>query len=314
MLYSGLLDRHGSALRVHTMGTFIVRTHRSHALRRTPLAARIAAAVAAIALTCVALVALQPAPPAAAAVSSQCNDVSNTAGQGLECQVTVENTLNLATGTASSRVTTVVCSGAANSVTCGTATVTEFPELTTSASQCNNSANGGGSAMRCSMRVINTITGSVTTSAAPVNQCVGALTTGTVRACTPDPATADASVDGVTQCNGSVNGGGGSMTCSVSPSTTSNSAFRFLANQCNGSANGGGALIVCTTDISTVVLAADTTSVETGGETSAGGTGGRTLPNTGADAGVALGIAALLLMSGVAALAVSRRRSVRAAR
>jgi LPXTG-motif cell wall-anchored protein len=154
----------------------------------------------------------------------------------------------------------------------------------------------------------------VTTSAAPVNQCVGALTTGTVRACTPDPATADASVDGVTQCNGSVNGGGGSMTCSVSPSTTSNSAFDFLANQCNGSANGGGGLVECETDISTVVLASDTTSVETGGETSAGGTGGRTLPNTGADAGVALGIAALLLMSGVAALAVSRRRSVRAAR
>ena len=135
-------------------------------------------------------------------------------------------------------------------------TVTEYPELTTVADQCNGSANGGGSSMICSVTVVNTLTGDATTTPVVVNQCNGSLTTGDVRVCTPDPATADASTDGVTQCNGSVNGGGGSMTCSVSPSSTANSAFTFIVNQCNDSANGGGARIVCSVDISTVVLEA----------------------------------------------------------
>jgi hypothetical protein len=334
-------------------------SQQSAAPRRTPLAARIAGLVAAIALASVALLALPPAAPAAAAVdaavgvvavASQCNNAGNAGGQGIRCDITVRNFLNIATGAERSRVTTVDCRGAANAVICDGAVVVEkFTELTRSANQCNGDTNGGGGTLRCTMKVINTITGAATTSIAPINQCVGSLDTGSFRACNPSPATADASVDGVTQCNGSVNGGGGSMTCTVSASTTSNSGFNFLANQCNGSSNGGGGLIVCTVDIKTVVLAAETTDGETGdeasdgeaegrtfdgvtgdeipggetggetegetgGETTDSETVGRTLANTGADTGVALGIAALLLMSGVAALALSRQRSVRAAR
>jgi hypothetical protein len=262
------------------------------------------AILGAIVLAGAMLVVVGQASPAAAAVSSQCNGVLNAGGEGLECEVTVENTLNVATGVASSRVTTIVCVGAANSVTCGLPTVTEYEELTTSVDQCNGSANGGGATLRCSITVINTITGDVTTSTAPINQCVGSFV-GTGRACDPDPATADASVDGVTQCNGTGNDSSVSMTCTVEPSTTSsNSAFDFLANQCNGSSNGGGALTVCTVDISTVVLPADTGGGDTGG--------GDTLAETGAVVPIEGGmIALLLLIAGGSLIALRTRRSVR---
>jgi len=286
----------------------------STARGRVSFAARLVATLGALALVGVALVAVMPAAPAAAAVSTQCNGVANGGGEGLECEVTVENTLNVATGVASSLVTTIECVGMADSVTCGLPVATPYSELTTSVDQCNGSANGGGATLRCSITVINTITGAVTTSTAPINQCVGSFV-GTGRACDPDSATEDASVNGLTQCNGTGNDTSVSMTCTVTASTTSsNSAFNFLANQCNGSSNGNGALTVCTVNMSTVVLPADTGG---GGGNDGGGTGGGagggTLPNTGADTGLALGIAALLLAAGAAALAMSRRRWSRAA-
>lgn len=264
--------------------------------------------------------------PASAAVTSQCDGEFNVGGQGMNCQVTVENFLNIATGVASSRVTTLACNGGAlvdPLPTCIGPTVTEFTELTTEVDQCNGSANGGGSSLLCSIVVTNTITGSATTFAAPINQCNGSLTTGDVRACSPDPATTDASLDGVTQCNGSVNGGGGSMTCTVSTRTTSNSAFGFIANQCNDSDNGGGATTVCSVDISNVIVPAADTGGDTGGGTGGdtgggtGGTGGGTptatpdeLARTGAletGALVAVPLAALLL----GALLIGARRSRR---
>jgi len=279
--------------------------------RRTAVAVRIAGAMAALALVSVALVAVMPAPPAAAAVSLQCNGVFNAGGQGLDCEVTVENFLDVATGIASSRVTTLACSGPGANVdplpNCVGPTVTNFTELTTEANQCNGSANGGGASLLCSITVINTITGAVTTAAAPINQCVGSYV-GTGRVCDPDPATADASVDGVTQCNGTGNDASAELTCTVTASTTSsNSAFNFLANQCNGSSNEGGARTVCTVTMSTVVLPA-------GPGDNGGGNGGDTLADTGADAGFTSAIAALLLLAGAAALVVSRRRSMSNAR
>lgn len=275
--------------------------------------------LAALTLASAALVAGAPAPPAAAAISSQCSGVANVGGEGLDCRVTVENFLNLATGAASSRVTTLACSGAANVdplPTCVGPTVTEYPELTTAANQCNGSANGGGSSLLCSITVVNSITGTATTSTAPINQCNGSLTTGDVRACTPDPATTDASADGVTQCNGSVNGGGGSMTCTVAPGSTSNSAFAFLANQCNDSANGGGARIVCTVDISTVVLPAAPVDEGPGDEGAGDDSPLRVeaLPNTGASTAPLAALAALLLTAGIAAVLGARRAEVRVLR
>lgn len=228
-------------------------------LGSAPFAVRVAGVIAASLLAAATLVALDSATPAHAAVTEQCNGELNVGGEGLNCEISIENVLDLATGVESSTVTTLACRGAANVdplTDCVGPTTTNYEELTTEASQCNGSANGGGSSMICSVTVVNTITGDATTSAAPVNQCNGSLTTGDVRACDPDPATTDASVDGITQCNGSVNGGGGSMTCVAATTSTSNSAFDFLVNQCNDSANGAGARIECTVDISTVVLPA----------------------------------------------------------
>lgn len=247
-----------------------------------------------------------------AATTSQCNGIENVGGRGVQCLMTVENALNVATGVATSTVTSTQCVGAADAVSCSAASVVVYTELTTAVDQCNASANGGGATLRCSITVINTITGTATTAAAAINQCVGSLDTGDVRACTPDPATADASVDGITQCNGSVNGGGGSMTCSVLPSlTSSNSAFDFLANQCNGSANGGGALIECSVDMSTVVLPADTGGGDTGGN----GTGGSdTLPYTGAAVSPLVIAALSALLLGLAAIVtmIARRSRTQA--
>lgn len=261
------------------------------------LARKIVAVLAGVLLTAGMVVVGSASDVAHAATTSQCNAIENVGGRGVQCLMTVENALNVATGVATSTVTTTQCVGAADAVSCGAASVVVYTELTTAVDQCNASANGGGATLRCSITVINTITGAATTAAAAINQCVGSLDTGDVRACTPDPATADASVDGITQCNGSVNGGGGSMTCSVDPSlTSSNSAFNFLTNQCNGSANGGGALIECTVDMSTVVLTADTG-------------GGGSLPYTGASDSLAMvaGLGALLLGLAAIVMAIARR-------
>ena len=271
------------------------------ARRRTLAVSRVVSMVGALLLASAFLVVGGASSPASAAVTNQCNNILNEGGRGLECEITVENFLNLATGAESSRVTTLACSGAANEnplPTCVGPTVTEFQELTTEANQCNGTNNGGGSTMRCVLTVVTTITGNATTSIAPVNQCNGSLDTGDVRLCDPDPATEDASIDGVTQCNGSVNGGGGSMTCTVSPSTTSNSAFAFLANQCNGSANGGGETIVCEVDISNVIAPA----------------GGIPAPDELADTGaersllLPAGAAAITLLMGVLLLARTASR------
>lgn len=271
----------------------------AHARART-----IVAVVAGVLLTAGMVVVGGASDVAHAATTSQCNAIENVGGRGVQCLITVENSLNVATGVATSTVTTTECVGAADAVSCGAAAVVIYTELTTSVNQCNASANGGGATLRCSITVINTITGAATTAAAAINQCVGSLDTGDVRACDPDPATADASVDGITQCNGSVNGGGGSMTCSVDPSlTSSNSAFSFLANQCNGSANGGGALIECSVDMSTVVLPADA-----GGGTGGGGT----LPYTGASVSLPTVAALSALLLGLAAIVMAIARRSRA--
>lgn len=309
------------------MRTFTRYPARSKIGRQSHAPGRFAALVTAIALATLALVAFPAAPPAQAAVTSQCNGEHNGGDQGMECTILVENFLDVATGEARSIVTTSACSGGANVVdlpNCVGPTTTEYPELTTSANQCNDSANGGGASMLCSIRVINTITGGATASTAPINQCVGSLDTGDVHACNPNPATSDASVDGITQCNGSVNGGGGSITCTVDSNSTSNSEFAFLANQCNGSANGGGARIVCDVNVSTVIVPAAVVEPETeepeGSDTPPADeappvdgappvveAGPPTLPPTGAETAGLLGAAGLLLAFGLLGVIASRR-------
>lgn len=201
-------------------------------------------------------------PEVAAPLSSgspavdQCNGIANVGGQEVQCQVTVTNHLDVATGTTSSTVTVQACSGATSgTLTCTTSTVTSSV-LVTSVNQCNGSGGGGGGAATCTVDVVNTITGTATPTAASIDQCVGSGTGGGTQptvSCTPLGDTTNATI---TQCNTSGNGGGGTMRvqCTVDPSTET-SAVPITVNQCNGSANGGGATVTCTTSLTNDIIA-----------------------------------------------------------
>lgn len=186
----------------------------------------------------------------------QCNGVDNAAGGlGQDCDVVVENTLDVSTGIGSSVVTVTDCHGAARAIVPCASVTTEFNQVITSVNQCNGSVNAGGGTVDCSVSIINNITGNSTTTAATVNQCIEAGEGGadaTSRLCSPIQSTTNATV---TQCNGSVNGGGdaGRVRCTVATASTVSSALPVTVNQCNGSANGGGAVATCSVSILNVV-------------------------------------------------------------
>jgi hypothetical protein len=174
------------------------------------------------------------------------NGMDNTGGLGMICQVTIVNTITATGG----RSTTTVreCHGAAGdpSASCHT-TVWRMSRLVTRVNQCNDSINGGGGTLRCSVRVTNNFVGrSPGATGATVNQCVGSGD-GIANECDPFPANTTAAT--ITQCNGSANGGTlVQLKCSATGTKPSSNGVRI--NQCNGSANGGGALVICSTNIS----------------------------------------------------------------
>ncbi|MEP6639375.1 MAG: hypothetical protein ABJC39_08500 [Chloroflexota bacterium] len=173
------------------------------------------------------------------------NGVDNSGGLGLICQVTIVNRITASGG--SSKTTVRECHGAAGAPTASCTTkVRLMNRPVTKVNQCNDSINGGGGTLRCSVRVTNNFVGMATgATAATVNQCVGSgsITTG----CDPFPATTTGAT--VTQCNGSANGGTlVQLRCTVSG--TKPSSHGVTINQCNGSANGGGALVICSANIS----------------------------------------------------------------
>jgi hypothetical protein len=187
-----------------------------------------------------------PAAAATIAPTTTCsNGVDDTPGLGLICEVTVVNTITATGGSAS--VTVRECHGAAGAPTaaCSTKT-TVLTKPVTAVTQCNDSINGGGGTLRCSVVVTSNFYGvSPGSTAATVNQCVGSgggITTG----CDPFPATTTSAA--ITQCNGSANGGGVvQLTCTATG--TMASANGVTVNQCNGSANGGGALVICSASL-----------------------------------------------------------------
>jgi hypothetical protein len=191
---------------------------------------------------------------------AQCNGVANTGGLELLCDVTVTNTLDVATGVGSSVVTLRECHGAANTANpvC-TTTTTTYDTLSTSVDQCNDAANGGGSNVVCTVHVINQITGTATSSGVTVNQCGGSGAGGPAPSlnCDPFPATTTGAT--ITQCNGSTNGGGAPnrVECTVAPSTQS-AQLAVSINQCNGAANGGGSLVTCTVSLVNTITAVPT--------------------------------------------------------
>jgi len=219
-------------------------------------------------------VTLTSAPPAAAATiaaTTVCsNGVDNTPGLGLICEVTVNNTITASGGSAT--VTVRECHGAAGDpeASC-TVETSVLAEPVTAVTQCNDSTNGGGGTLRCSVRVTNTFVGvSATPTAVTVNQCVGSGD-GITIGCDPFPATTTGAT--ITQCNGSANGGTlVGLTCTASG--TQALAHAVTINQCNDSTNGGGGLVICSatiTNIAAVATASPAPSVSPATSPGAGG-------------------------------------------
>ena len=203
-----------------------------------------------------------PVSAATLARTTACsNDVDNSGGLGLICEVSIFNTYTAGGGSA--KVTVRECHGAAGDPTavCST-TVKNLTRPVTAVTQCNGSINGGGGTLRCGVKVVNNFVGvSPGATAATVNQCVGSgggITTG----CDPFPATTTGAM--ITQCNGSANGGTlVGLTCTATGTKSSTRAISI--NQCNGSANGGGALVICSANVVNRVRA-----VSSGGGASSG--------------------------------------------
>jgi hypothetical protein len=209
---------------------------------------------------------LVTSPPASAATkvasTTTCsNGVDNTGGLGLICQVTIVNTITRSGG--SSRTVVRECHGAAGAPQAAcTTTRRNMNRVVTRVNQCNDSINGGGGTLRCSVRVTNNFVGmSPGSSVATVNECVGSgggITTG----CDPFPATTTGAT--ITQCNGSANGGTlVGLRCTASGTKSSSLGVRI--NQCNGSANGGGSLVICSANITNRRISQASTT--TGGTT-----------------------------------------------
>ena len=217
------------------------------------------------------MVVTSPVSAATLARTTACsNNVDNTGGLGLICQVSIVNTYTASGGSA--KVTVRECHGAAGDpiAACST-TVKNLTRPVTAVTQCNGSINGGGGTLRCSVKVVNNFVGvSPGATAATVNQCVGSgggITTG----CDPFPATTTGAM--ITQCNGSANGGTlVGLTCTATGAKSSTRAISI--NQCNGSANGGGALVICSANVVNRVRA-----VSSGGGASSGPSS-IPLPNT----------------------------------
>jgi hypothetical protein len=215
-----------------------------------------------IAATCCALIFASNPTKAYAAepiLVNQCNGFDNVGGQSTECDVTVVNNLDQATGVTSSTLTIRECHGAANAEPTCAITATASTSLITQVTQCNGSGNGGGSTVTCTVDVRNNIVGTATPTNATVNQCnesgTGGGTEPTIL-CDPLGLTTNATVD---QCNTSGTGGGDTLRvrCIVE-SSTQTTLVPVTINQCNSSGNGGGGTVVCNTSLENIVTAVET--------------------------------------------------------
>lgn len=189
---------------------------------------------------------------------SQCNGASfDGAGLAIECHYTVTNTLNgSVTG---STVTLQECHGEANkpaTLVC-TSSTTASTDLVTLISQCNNTGNGGGGTMVCTVDVVNNITGTVTPASATVNQCNGSGGGGGADPLLCSPYPANTTTATVTQCNGSANGGGGTarVKCTVDSDSTTTALVPVRVAQCNDSENLGGSTVTCRVGLTDNIIA-----------------------------------------------------------
>jgi hypothetical protein len=264
-------------------------------------------------LTATSFMSVAPASAVTIGPTTTCNNALGNGGA--VCATTIVNTLTPTGGTAV--VTVRECTGSAGvpDATC-TNTTTTLTQPVTQVTQCNGSINGGGGQLRCSVQVINNFVGMTSaTNTLTVNQCVGSADMGSAMVCQPFPATTTGAA--VTQCNGTANEGGTSLTCTASG--TQSAAHSILIDQCNGSSNGGGTLTVCSASITNNnVAAAPTAAPSTSPTTGTPGSVPRTtMPTTNvaaapAGAGVELGLLAAAALIGAGAIGVSsfRRRTI----
>jgi hypothetical protein len=106
---------------------------------------------------------------------------------------------------------------------------------------CGNSIlNPGGMGLICEVTVVNTITPPGGFATVTVRECQGAADA--ENACTITTQILTTPVTGVNQCNGSTNGGGGTLRCSVDVTNNfyglSPTETAATVNQCNGSGAG----------------------------------------------------------------------------
>jgi hypothetical protein len=196
------------------------------------------------------------------------NGVDNTPGLGLICEVTVVNTITPSGGSAT--VTVRECHGAAGDPEAACTTVTDvLTEPVTAVTQCNDSTNGGGGTLRCSVDVTNNFVGvDPGATDATINQCNGSGD-GVANTCDPFPATTSGAT--ITQCNDSANGGTlVELTCTATG--TQSPGLSVTINQCNNSTNGGGALVICSANIENNEVAGGATPTPTAAAGGAGAT------------------------------------------
>lgn len=110
----------------------------------------------------------------------------------------------------------------------------------------NGVANTGGRGLICQVTVVNTITASGGSARVTVRECHGAAGNPQA-ACSTRVTNLTKPVTAVTQCNGSINGGGGTLRCSVKVTNDfvglSFSSTAATVDQCVGS--GGGITTGC---------------------------------------------------------------------
>lgn len=110
-------------------------------------------------------------------------------------------------------------------------------------SQCNGTDNVGGQAVECHYTVTNTISGATTSSSVTLTECHGSANDAPTMVCTSSTETSTDLVTSVDQCNGSGNGGGGTVECTVdviNNITGTVTPTAATVNQCNASGTGGG--------------------------------------------------------------------------
>ena len=110
--------------------------------------------------------------------------------------------------------------------------------------QCNGGDNVGGQSVECTVTVTNRLdeASSQGSSTVEVKECHGAANT--VPTCTTTSTESDALVTTVKQCNGSGNGGGGTVDCTVNivnvVTGTAGTTSAATVNQCITAGEGGG--------------------------------------------------------------------------